>query len=163
MPLPSSSFAKSSGFPVSGGKVPKCMGITFGGPQQAAGESGFVRAHGVQIADRQKRQLRMVELLDEVHVAEHVGIAGEVQGAPIGESQHIAGRFAAVYDLAVVQDAAAMHRVRHGESHAARFQRSALVHAARVLDPFALQPGAGLVNADDLGPKRRASGMASWM
>ena len=100
--------------------------------QQFARQRRLQRAHGEQVADRQNRQLRMVKLFDQVHVREHVGIAGEVQRASIGEAQHVARRLAAVDDLAVIQNPAAMHRVGHGHGHLAHLLRAALVHRADV-------------------------------
>ena len=67
--------------------------------QQFAGVGGFARAHGVVIADRQHGNLRRIELADDRHVAEHVGVAGVVDLHAVGEFDHVAAGFAAVNDL----------------------------------------------------------------
>ena len=46
--------------------------------KQAAGQCGFARTHGEQAANGYDSQLRVVELPDQLHVGEHVGVAGEV-------------------------------------------------------------------------------------
>ena len=86
---------------VSGGKVPKCIGSPSA-LQQTAGHGGFARAHGVEVADGQEGQLRMIQLLDQLHVGEDVGVAGEIDGAAVVEVQHVACGLAAVDDFAVV-------------------------------------------------------------
>ena len=54
--------------------------------QQPAGEGGLPRAHGEEVADGQEGQLRVVELLDQRHVGEDVGVAREVERAIVGEA-----------------------------------------------------------------------------
>ena len=41
----------------------------------------------------------MIQALDELHVGEHVGVAGAIHGAAIGQAHHVAGRLAAVDDF----------------------------------------------------------------
>jgi dienelactone hydrolase len=131
--------------------------------KQFARQRGLARAHGEQVADRQNRQLRMVELFDQVHVRKHVGIAGEIERAAIGEVQHVTRRLAAVDDLAVVQNPAAMHRVGHGHRRLAHFLRAALVHGPDVGHALGLSQLQVSKIATTSGENRCASGIASCM
>ena len=118
--------------------------------QHAAGERGFARAHGIKIADRQKRELGMIEALDQLHVGEDVGVAGAINDAPVGQAHHVARGFATVNDFSVVENAAAMNRGGHGDGNRADVRRAALVHADGILRALRFQPVRGLINRDDL-------------
>ena len=109
---------------MSTGNVPKCMGTTFFTLKQPNRLRGFVRAHGEVIADGQECQLRLIQLLNQRHVGEDVGVSREVDATVVLECQNIAGRFAAIDDLAVVEDAAAVNGVRHGQLDEAEIHES---------------------------------------
>jgi hypothetical protein len=51
--------------------------------EHPAGEGRLARAHGVEIADGQERELGMIQALDELHVGEDVGIARAIDHAPV--------------------------------------------------------------------------------
>jgi hypothetical protein len=54
------------------------------------------RVHRVVAADRQEGDLRPVEARDQLHVAEHVGVAGHVDARAVLELEHESARLAGV-------------------------------------------------------------------
>jgi hypothetical protein len=49
------------------------------------------RAHRVEVADREHRRVRRVELADQGHVAEHARVAGDVDLEPVLERDNESG------------------------------------------------------------------------
>ena len=92
----------------------------------------------------------MVQLLNELHVGEDRGVAGEINGAPILQVQDVARRLAAVNDLVAILNAATVDRMRHSDFQRADILRSALIHGAQVLDSLALEPQINFVVSDDV-------------
>src|SRR5271169_4409873 len=83
--------------------------------EQSTGVSGFARAHGEDVAHGQTGDIRRVELADDGHVPEYIRIASVVELHSVREGEHVSASFAAVDDLSVVLDAAAMVGVDHGD------------------------------------------------
>jgi len=75
-------------------------------------------------------------MLDERHVGEDAGVAGEVERAAVGEAQHVAAGFAAVDDLLAVLYAATVYRVGHGDGGARDRLRAALFMGQMLATPF---------------------------
>src|ERR1017187_8936843 len=102
--------------------------------QQAAGEGSLARAHGEEVADGQEGQFRVVELLDQRHVGEDVGVAREVERAIVGEAQDVPRRLAALSELrsdaqggALCHSAEACPPMRRGCLEMAKVQTAALL------------------------------------
>src|SRR5579859_1705330 len=113
---------------------------------------GSLRAHRVEAADGQERRVELVELGDDSHVTEHVGVAGEIDGVAVLELDDQTARLAAVDDLVAVGDAARMLRVHERHLDAVDVDGAALVGAderARVKSLRA-EPGGDLEVADHL-------------
>jgi len=56
-----------------------------GHPQELERHRRLPRAHGEVVADREDGHLRSVDAADQLHVAEDVGVAGEVEGRTVLE------------------------------------------------------------------------------
>src|SRR3989442_458114 len=74
-------------------------------PQKRHRLRGTLGTHGVEATDRQKRDVELAKLGDDAHVAEDVGVAGEVDAESVLEFDHQAACLPAVNDPAVVDDA----------------------------------------------------------
>src|SRR6185369_5691824 len=118
-----------------------------------ASHGGFARAHGIEVADGQERELGMIQAFDQLHVGKVVGIAGAVDRAAVGQSHDVAGRLAAVDDLIAIQNAAAVDGVGHGGGNRSHGGRAALIHAERVLGSLGFEPAGGFLNRHDLRRK----------
>src|ERR1700687_717732 len=116
--------------------------------QQFTGIGGFTRRHGEKVANGQHGDLRRIEIADDGHIAEDVGIARVVELDSVRELEHIPARFAAIDDLVAILYSAGMHRVNHGDLHTRDGLRAALVHGCNLFDAFFLQPQAELVDAN---------------
>src|SRR5262249_30173296 len=123
----------------------------FARADETAGEGGLAGTHGVEIADGKKGELGAIEFLEKLHVGEDVGIAGEVEGAIVGETENVARRLAAIDHFAVIEEAATVDGVGHGDGDVANLLRAALVHGAGVGDAFRLEPVGGLKNGNHFG------------
>src|SRR5439155_10889207 len=97
--------------------------------EQLDGLGGPLRTHRVPAADGQEGDVEAAELRDQRHVAEDVGVAGEVDGEAVLELDHEAARVTAVDDGAVLGDAARMLGVDQRDLDAVHFYGSALVGA----------------------------------
>src|ERR1700674_1675464 len=82
--------------------------------QQRHRLGGAVGTHRVEAADRQARDVELAELGDQRHVAEHVGVAGEVDREAVFELDHEALR-TAIKDLVAIRDAARVLGVHTGD------------------------------------------------
>ena len=106
----------------------------------------------------------MIELLDQLHIGKHVGIACEIKRAPIGETQHITGRLSAVNDLAIVQNAATVYGVGRGEQSLPAICCDPPLFIGRVFcTPFDSSQWQLSKIATTSGENFLASGTASWM
>ena len=56
----------------------------------------LARTHREVAADRQERDVGPVQLADQPHVAEHVGVAGVIEAEAVLDLDHEAGRLAEV-------------------------------------------------------------------
>jgi len=79
------------------------------------------------VADRQDGDIGLVEPPDQLHVAEHAGVAGGVDAQAVLELHDDAGWLA---DVRAVRGRARVERVREGEAQAVDLARAALAHAA---------------------------------
>ena len=79
--------------------------------QQTAGERSFLRAQGVKIADRQGRQVGLVQLCDELHVGKNRGVACQVNRALMGQMKHVTRGLASIKNLLAILNAATVDRV----------------------------------------------------
>ncbi len=84
--------------------------------QQTAGVGGLTRPHGENIANGQHHQVRLIQLMDDVHVAENVGVAGMVDLHSILKLDDVPAGLAAVDDLPVVFDSARVVGMDHGHT-----------------------------------------------
>ena len=139
-----------SGRPVSGGNVPKCIGTTccF---QQPAGHRGLARAHGEQIADGQEGQARADRAARSAACRRRHWYRRRSRASGRRQAHHVAGRLAAIDDLAVVQDAAAMHGMGHRDGDVAGFWEPPLFMARVFFTPFDSSQEQVSKMADDLG------------
>ena len=124
------------------------MGMTVFGLQQIAGIGGFARRHGVVVADRNHDNLRRIQIANDGHVAEHIGIAGVVNLHAVGEFNHVATSLAAVNDLIAIRDSAGVVGVHHGDFDVADCLSAAFVHLRDLLYAFLLQPVRQFGNRD---------------
>ena len=102
--------------------------------QQVAGIRGFARPHRVVIADRQQGEVGCVELADNPHIAEHIGIPGMINLQPGGKFDHVATGFPAINQLVAVLNAAGVIGMDHGDFDVIQGLRAALVHLRQFLD-----------------------------
>ena len=93
----------------------------------------------------------MVQLVDQLHVAEHRGIAGVINLHATFEFDHIPAGLAGVDHLPLIFDPAGMKGRHHGDAHVAHRLRAATIHSRAILHAFFLQPGADLVHRDHRG------------
>src|ERR1019366_4250920 len=104
------------------------------------------------IADGQHRDLGRIEIVDDLHIAEHGGVAGVIEPHSAGQLENIAAGLAAVHDAAiVVLNAAGVHGVRHCNLDAGDGLRPALVHGGDLLGALLTHPGAELKDPDHDG------------
>ena len=153
---PGTNFCNAPGVPVSTGNVPKCMGMTVLALQQIAGIGSFARPHGVVIADRHHGDVRRIELVNDPHIAENIGIAGMINLQAGGEFDDVAAGFPAINQLVAILDAAGVVGMHHGDFDVAHGLRAAFVHLREVLHAFLSQPAAKFRNAND------CADCASW-
>ena len=71
--------------PARAGNVPKWPQSICFAPMQPHGVGRPLGTHGVEVADRQDGHVGLVDLGDERHVAEHVGVAGLVHDETVRE------------------------------------------------------------------------------
>src|SRR3954469_7606844 len=75
----------------SSGKRRKCAEVNRQdrlGLNKLRSECGFPGSHGVETANRKHRQIRMIELFDELHIGEHGGVAGVIEHRAIGDREY---------------------------------------------------------------------------
>ncbi len=121
------------------------------GLEEFAGIGGLARRHGEMVADGQHDDFGRVEIADDSHVAEDVGVAGVVELDSVGELEHVAAGFAAVDDLVAILNAAGVDGVDHGDLHVGDGLRAALIHGRDLFDTFFLEPEAEFEDADGGG------------
>ena len=133
------------------GKCAEVHGNYFLDPQKLAGISGFPRTHGKEVSNGQHRQIRLVKLPNEFHVAEKIGIAGVVNLKLVGELNHVPDGLTSVDNLPVVQNAATMVGMDHSQSEILDLLTPPLVHGACLCGRFAFHPMAKLKNSYHIG------------
>ena len=114
------------------------------GFEQPASIGSLSRRHGVVIADRQHGDLRRIELADDLHIAENIGVAGVVDSHSVLELHHEATSFAAVDHLIAVGNPAGVFGVDHGHAQVANLVGASFIHAGNLLDTLFLHPIAEL-------------------
>jgi hypothetical protein len=119
------------------------------GADQLECDGCFARSHGVVIADRDDRDVGFVDAADQLHVAEHAGVSGEIERRAVGGLQHDSRRLAGV---GAVRRGARMERVRQRDLHAIDVDRAALVRSVHIRFGNTLlpEPAAELDERDDL-------------
>ena len=118
--------------------------------EQLGGLGRLEGPHRVEVADREHRRVRRVELADQGHVAEHARVAGDVDLEPVLERDNESGRLAHVDDRAVLlAEARRVVGVGHRHAQALGLGRSALVHPDAVLEALHLEVVDHLEHADD--------------
>jgi hypothetical protein len=70
--------------------------------EAAAGERRHGAAHGEAVADRHQTDFRFMQLVDQRHIGENVGVAHVVERRRFGEMQHQAERIAEIGVLAAL-------------------------------------------------------------
>ena len=90
----------------------------------------LLRVHRVVAADRENRDVRRVEPLDQLHVAEDVRVAREVDLRAVLDLEHEADGLAEVDHVVVVDRAARVLRVGERDLDAVEVDRPALVRVA---------------------------------
>ena len=128
------------------------------GFEQAASHGGLAWSHGKYVPYGQKRELGPIEFLDQSHIGENVGVAGEIDPPPIRQMQHVARGLASIDDFAVVQNSATVDGVRHSDAERPHLLGSAFVHGGAILHAFRFQPVAGFVDGDYLRGEFRGQG-----
>ena len=86
--------------PVRSPNVPQWQGTQRFDAEQLERDRGLLRAHRVVVADREHRELRLVDPRDQGHVAEDVRVACEVQREAILERDDEAAGLAGVRPVA---------------------------------------------------------------
>src|SRR4029077_7906886 len=113
----------------------------------------LVGSHGEVIADRQQRDIRLIQLTYEFHVAEQRRVPRVVHGKSSGHANHQSGWLAAIYSLAIVIDGVRVKCMGHGYVKLADSLRAAFAHwLGFFLESFALDPQARLENGHNLWP-----------
>src|SRR6185437_6491291 len=84
------------------------------GLEQLAGVGGFTRTHGKHVPYGQHRQVRLIELVNNVHVAKHIGVSCVINLESVSEVDHIAARLAPINNLAVILDPTGVVCMHHG-------------------------------------------------
>src|ERR1700704_4138147 len=93
------------------------------GLEQSTGISGFFRAHGKEITDRQHAQVRRIEFPDDGHVAKNAGIAGMIKLEAVFEFNDKAAGLAARNRRATVIDGVGMMSIDHADFYIAHLLR----------------------------------------
>src|SRR6202162_1791809 len=116
-----------------------------GDAEQRHGLGCALGTHRVEATDRQECHVELSKLGDERHVAEHVGVAGEIDREAVFELDHEAVR-PAVQDLVAIRDAARVLGVDEGDLDSVDVDGSSLVRAddAVGVDSLRTQPGTNL-------------------
>ncbi len=119
-------------------------------PQQLNRLGGPGRAHGVEVADRQERNVEPAQLGYERHVAEHVGVTREVDREAVLELDDQAACLAAVDHPAVVRDPTRVLRMDEQHLDAVDVHGAALVGGDDLfpVDALRAEPGADLMVGD---------------
>ena len=117
--------------------------------EQLERDGGLARAHRVVVADRQDRDVGLVDAADQLHVPEHARVPGEIDGRAVRRLEHDARRLAGV---GPVGRGARVERVRERELRAVDVDRAALVRSLqlRLVDTLLAEPAAQLDERDDL-------------
>src|ERR1700730_9088103 len=97
------------------------------GPASSSSWAGVPGPDGVEVANREEPALRMVQLADQGHVAEHVRVPREVDLEAVLELDDEAHRLTAV---AAVGQRRAVLGVDHGEGDPVDHLGTARVHAS---------------------------------
>src|SRR5712691_620396 len=116
--------------------------------EQLDGDGSFLRAHRVMVADRDHRDVRLVDAADQLHVAEHAGVAGEVDLLVVLGRDDDARRLAGVR---AVRRRAGVERIRERELHAVHVDGAALVRCLQLalVDALLAEPACELDECDD--------------
>ena len=100
------------------------------------------------VTDRNHGNLRRIQIANDGHVAEHIGIAGVVDLHAVGELDHIATSLAAVNDLVAIRNSTRVVGVHHGDFDVTDSLSAAFVHFRDLLYTFLSQPVRQLGNRD---------------
>src|SRR5215467_10370491 len=103
--------------------------------------------HRVEVAHRQEGNLGLVQLFDERHVAEHVGIAREVDLEAVFELDDVAHWFPG---RGTVRRGREVFGVHHREADPVDLHGAALAEGDHILDALLGQPGADLERGQHL-------------
>src|SRR6185437_3997832 len=110
-------------------------------------EGRLLGVHGVVAADREDRDVGLVEPADDLHVPEHARVAGEVELRAVLDCGDDANGLAHVLEIVV---RARVMRVRERELDAGGLDGAAFVRVEDVLDALlALEPVGQLDRGDD--------------
>ena len=100
----------------------------------------FPRGHHEAVANRQERKVGLIDLPDQLHVAEYSRVSGVIDLEAVLKLQDVAGSFAAIDDLVTVLDAAGMVGVHHRDLDTSDCVRTALIDWLSVLNAFGTKP-----------------------
>src|SRR5215469_18015858 len=114
--------------------------------EQPASISSLFGTHGEKIANWQQGEIRPVEVTDDLHVAEDIGVSGVVNFEPVIKGDHVATGFAAIDNLLAILDSAGMIGLDHCHLHIAHLLSSALVHGRNFFYALLLHPEDEFVN-----------------
>src|SRR5439155_18339973 len=117
--------------------------------EQLERDAGLLRAHREVVADRQAGDVRPVDAADQLHVAEHAGVADEIDGLSVLEADHDAARLP---EVRPVGRARGVERVHERVTDPVDLLGAALVEAGYLADrcPLGPEPALQLDLGDDL-------------
>src|SRR5215469_18334746 len=123
-----------------------CLGL-----EQPASISSFFGTHGEKVADWQHGEIRPVEVADDLHVTEDVGVSSVIDLEAIIKRDHVATGFATIDNLLAILDSAGMIGLDHCDLHIGHLLSSALVHRRNFFYALLLHPGAKFIDAHYFG------------
>ena len=98
------------------------------------------------VADRDHGNVGCIQIANDRHIAEHVGVAGMVNLHAVGKLDDVATGLTAIDDLVAIRNSAGVIGVHHGDFDVANGLCAALVHGRNLLYALLFQPVTKLGN-----------------
>ena len=110
------------------------------GLEQTAGVGRFKRTHGENITYGQHGQIRLVQLLNDGHIAEYIGITGMVNFQAILKVENKTARLTAIQRLLIIFNGAGVIGADHGDFNVPNLLCAAFVHGSNMFGAFFIDP-----------------------
>src|SRR5579862_3033871 len=107
-----------------GSKVHGNHGFCF---QKITCIGSFTRTHSVVVADGNHGDIRLIEIVDDLHIAKHIGIASVINFDAVRELNHKTASFATVNNLVAIRNATGVVGMNHRDFNIVNGLCSALV------------------------------------